>query len=285
MTWVNERWVAVDTETTGKDPFDARIVTAAVVHFNPGTRPRTINWVVDPGVPIPDEAAEVHGWTTERITAYRDAAGNPARKPGQAMYEIAGQVALAMSQGVPVIAFNAAYDLTVIEAECRRHKQPTLAQRLGNRGVHGVVDPMVLEKQFDPYRKACYKAPGCRPDEQHHECGGCRGSKKTNCGGCGITDRKLSSLARHYGVVFAADGAHDAATDAVATVRLLQRLLAAQPAYGRMPLAKLFQAQIGWRRSQMDGLREFMDKVGKEHDGCCGEFPVHVQCARQAVPA
>lgn len=288
MSWTDEHCVVVDTETTGTNPFEDRIVTAAVVHFKPGDRPRILRWVIDPGVPIPEEAAEVHGWTAERIAAYRDHRGRPAMSPGAALFEIAGQVALAMSQGVPVIAFNAAFDLTIIEAECARHDtperpSPTLSARLGAKGIRGVIDPMVLEKQFDPYRKACYKAPGCRPDEQYHECGGCRGSKKTDCGGCGITDRKLSSLAKHYGVMFAADGAHDAATDAIATKRLLDRLVAANPTYGRMPLSKLFQAQIGWRRTQMDGLREFMDKVGKDHDGCCGEFPLHSACAPQAV--
>lgn len=280
MSWHDEHWISVDTETTGTNAFEDRIVTAAVVHLKPGHRPRSLTWVIDPGVPIPDEAAQVHGWTTERIANHRDHRG-PAMQPDQALFEIAGQVALAITQGVPVIVFNAAYDLSIIEAECARHDVPTLTSRVGPKGIRGVVDPIVLEKQYDPYRKTCYKAPGCRPEDQHHECGGCQGSKKTRCGGCGTTDKKLTSLCAHYGVRHT--GAHDAGADALATARLLRQLVARDPGLARMTLTKLFQAQVGWRQAQMDSLRSFFDKAGKEHDGCCGEFPVHAACVRQAV--
>jgi hypothetical protein len=29
----------------------------------------------------------------------------------------------------------------------------------------------------------------------------------------------------------------------------------------------------------MNGLRAYFDKNGTEHDGCCGEWPVHSRCA------
>jgi len=33
----------------------------------------------------------------------------------------------------------------------------------------------------------------------------------------------------------------------------------------------------------MDSLRGFFDKKGLEHDGCCPEFPVHLECGRAAA--
>jgi DNA polymerase-3 subunit epsilon len=120
---------------------------------------------------------------------------------------------------------------------------------------------MVIENAFDPYRKVCYQAPGCRRDEGHYECGGCRGGK-VKCGGCGVTDKKLESLCRHYGVLHA--GAHDCADDAIATVRLLHKLLAAWPQVASWKLGTLHEHQVTWRREQSDSLREFWKKAGNE---------------------
>ncbi len=53
--------VAIDTETTGRDPATDRIVeVAAVVWDGTGIVARQ-SWLVNPGRPIPQEATEVHG--------------------------------------------------------------------------------------------------------------------------------------------------------------------------------------------------------------------------------
>ncbi|GEP38854.1 3'-5' exonuclease [Nocardioides psychrotolerans] len=296
--WHDLPLVAFDTETTGIDLAEARIVTAAIVHMTPGQRPRAMRWLIDPGVEIPDEAAAIHGWTTDRIAqtigrpgwAHRtmvDSTGKTVTSliPAHAaVFEITAQLGAAMGREAGVVIQNAAYDLTLLEAENGRYDVPTLSSRPA--GVTGVVDPMVIEKQFDPYRKACYKAAGCNPEESHHECGGCRGGK-VKCGGCGSTDRKLESLCGHYGVRHG--GAHDAADDAVAAARLLRKLLEAWPQVAAWKLATLHHHEVAWRREQMDGLRSFFDRVGKDHDGCCGAWPLHDDaCAgahRQAVAA
>jgi hypothetical protein len=129
---------------------------------------------------------------------------------------------MAMHREIPLVVANAPFDLTLLEAELGRHGIDTLASRPS--GVRGVVDPMVIDRAFDTYRKACYRAPGCDPETGHHECGGCRGSRGFHdCGkGCGVTDRRLESLCIHYGVPLV--GAHDAAADALAAARLAVRL-------------------------------------------------------------
>lgn len=267
MKWHEGRMTGFDLETTSIDPHTARIVTAAIVHKIPGSRPRTIEWIIDPGVPIPAEAAEVHGWTPERLAdrlqgrqALRITAGRAVYLDRDAaLFEIAGQVAVPMGHEVPVVVANAPYDLTLLEAELGRQSIDSLASRPS--GIRGVVDPMVIEKAFDPYRKVK---------------GGCRGGKH-KCGGCGSTDKTLTSLCAHYGVTHV--GAHDASGDALAALRLSVKLAEAWPEIARWKLGTLHEHQVTWRRTQADGLRAYFDKNGIEHDGVCGEFPVHIRCA------
>ena len=282
VKWHEQPLVAFDSETTGVNPAEARIVTAAIVHMAPGTRPRAHRWTIDPGIDIPDEAAEVHGWTTDRlaqeigrpgwaISEHTSSTGttNRTRIPAEAaIFEITAQLGAAIGRGSAVVVHNAAYDLTLLEHENVRHQVDTLACR--PNGISGVVDPMVIEKQYDAYRKICYRAPGCDRDAGHHECGGCRGGK-TKCGGCGATDKKLESLCNHYGVRHA--GTHDAADDAIAAARLLHKLLEAWPATARLKLPTLHTHQITWRKEQADSLRAYFDKAGIEHDGIPGDWP------------
>lgn len=270
VKWHEGHMVALDTETTGTDPLEARIVTAAIVHFAPGQRPSTIEWVIDPGVDVPDEAAAVHGWTNERIAAHIGRPGqgrlavrlHKGRKQvltaDAAVFEIAAQCATAMGADAPLVIHNAAYDVTVLEQECRRYDVPTLTSR--PTGIRGLVDLRVVEKQHDLYRKVCYKAPGCSPSDDHHECGGCRGQAKHKCGGCGATNRKLINLCRHYGVPHA--GAHDASADAVAAVRVLKVVASEWADIARLRLATLHEHQVTWKREQSDGLRDFWTRTG-----------------------
>ena len=56
--------LSFDLETTSANPFEARIVTSALVHIDSGgAHPQEL--LADPGVPIPEAATKVHGITTE----------------------------------------------------------------------------------------------------------------------------------------------------------------------------------------------------------------------------
>lgn len=266
VKWHAGPMIGADTETTGINPHDDRIVTAAIVHVTPGEPTKTTQWLIHPGRDIPTEASDVHGWTTERLErklngaqALRiDADGETPLYRDVALFEIAAPLGVAMGRGIPVIAANAAFDLTLLEAELARNGLDTLASRPA--GIRGVIDPMVLEKQYDPYRRVK---------------GGCRGGKY-KCGGCGVEDKKLSSLCTHYKVTLSE--AHDAAADALAALRLAWRLAHVWPDAGRLRLETLHAHQITWRREQMAGLRSYFDKNAIEHDGCCGSWPVHAGC-------
>lgn len=234
--WWQTRAVAFDVETGGVNVFEDRIVTAAVVHLTPGERPRTLAWVIDSGVPIPAEAAAIHGWTDEKVRAHPD-----VRTPEAALFEIAGQVALAMSVGAPLIGFNLAFDLSMLEAECRRHKVPTLAERLAPKGIRGVVDGFVIDRALDPYRKG---------------------------------KRTLPVTCEHYKVLHG--GAHTADADALAAARLVPRLVERFPELAKMSLPQLFDAQIGWHRERQESFAAYLRKQGKDASDVNGEWPVRV---------
>lgn len=139
--WWQGRIVGFDLETTAPQPEDARIVSAAIAFCGGGEETRTMTWLVDPGVEIPDAAAEIHGITTER-----------ARAEGDDAAAAVAEILLALSdmtpEGAPLAIFNARYDLTVLDREARRHG----LNPLGTGRPFCVVDPFVIDKQLDRYR-------------------------------------------------------------------------------------------------------------------------------------
>lgn len=146
--WASGPLVGFDTETTGVDTETARLVTACVVVIEPADAPShpprvtTREWLVDPGVEIPEEAVAVHGITTERARA-------EGIEPERALTEIA---ALFIEHwrpgGAPLVAYNATYDLTLFDREGRRHGLGGL-----DLAARRVVDPLVIDRHHDRYRK------------------------------------------------------------------------------------------------------------------------------------
>lgn len=126
--------MAFDLETTGTNPKECKIVTSALVSLRSGQQPVKELRLADPGVEIPEAASNVHGITTEM-----------ARKDGaphdQVLAETIAGIRKGWSEGFTLIAFNAAYDLSVLHTQ-----DPSFT-------VDGlVVDPFVIDKKFDKYR-------------------------------------------------------------------------------------------------------------------------------------
>lgn len=68
----------------------------------------------------------------------------------RAVREISGRLARAMALRVPVVTWNAAFTLTVLDRETRRFGCEPFAGVLG--GYAGIVDPLVLDRYVDPLR-------------------------------------------------------------------------------------------------------------------------------------
>lgn len=135
------RLAVFDLETTGVDTSAARIVTAFLgVLDERGELVEQHAWLADPGIEIPEGAAAIHGITTERARAE----GQPAR---DVVAAIVARIANLLGDGTPVVAFNAAYDFTVLHHEALRHGIAPVEEPAP------VIDPLVLDKQVDRFRK------------------------------------------------------------------------------------------------------------------------------------
>jgi DNA polymerase-3 subunit epsilon len=143
--WHERTLVSFDCETTGVDVETARIVTAAVVTINPiAGSVETLEWLADPGVDIPEEAATVHGITTEMARA----GGRPA---DEVTGELVSVLSAAWNAGATVVVYNAPYDISLLDREYRRHWH-------GAPLAPGpIVDPLCLDKAHDRYRKGSRK--------------------------------------------------------------------------------------------------------------------------------
>lgn len=139
--WHRGQLVALDTETTGTDPETDRVVTCSLIHVDAADGvDYPMEWLIDPGVEIPERASAVHGITTEKARAE----GQP---PAVALADIAEVLTSAIDNGVPLVVFNAVFDLTLLEREFARHGVDCpLGEAL-------VIDGLVIDKAVDRYRK------------------------------------------------------------------------------------------------------------------------------------
>lgn len=240
--WHRGAMVAFDLETDSPDPQDARIITAcvAVIDGTGRTPPEVTTWVLRPVRPIPADAAEIHGYTTDRATA-------EGIDPARGVKEIALRLGEATQAGLPIVAYNAVYDLTVTDREMRRHGLGAV-QPAGLR----VIDPFVLDKALDRYRKG---------------------------------KRTLTAACEHYGVRL--DGAHDAAFDALAAARVAWAIGHRTPRVAAMSLDDLHAFQVTARQEQDDSFGRYLRSLARDAktvdeqielhrraDGCTGAWPV-----------
>lgn len=132
--WAAQPLLAIDTETTGIKPTVDRIVEVAAVAFDAdGAVTNRWSTVVDPGIDIPDGAAEVHGITTERARA-------EGVQPAEALATLATGIA---SHGGPAVIYNAGFDWPLLLAEAARHG-------IDLPWPFGFVDPCVLARRSNP---------------------------------------------------------------------------------------------------------------------------------------
>lgn len=129
-----------DLETTGIDTDTSRIVSAYVGALNSEGVARGVSWLADPGVEIPEQASAVHGITTERARA-------DGRDAAEVVAEIVAVLRALLAQGVPVVIYNAAYDLTLLNRECLRYGIEPLLD------PSPIIDPLVIDRFVDKYRK------------------------------------------------------------------------------------------------------------------------------------
>lgn len=130
-----------DLETTGVDVRSDRIVTAHVGLLDGAGRViRSRDWLADPGIEIPEGATAVHGVTTAQARA----TGRPA---SEVVVEIVSALQALFDAGIPVVAYNAAFDFSLLAHEAERHGADAIVN------PSPVIDPLVIDKRYDRYRR------------------------------------------------------------------------------------------------------------------------------------
>lgn len=107
-----EPWLALDTEATGLGPYDEVIEVAAVTAGGEVA----LEALSRPSRPVTAKATRLHGLTAE------DLAAAPA---WPAVWPALDQVLA----GMPVLAWNAAFDLRLLRQTCDRYRLPFRAPR------------------------------------------------------------------------------------------------------------------------------------------------------------
>lgn len=190
--WLQSPLCAFDSETTGPNPEADRILTATAVDVGDHGIGVHHAWFINPGVPIPPEATAVHGITNEMAATYF--------APADVIPRLAATLEAKWAEDFAVVIMNAHFDLTLVQAELERLGLPKMK-------VGPVLDPLVIDRALDPYRKG---------------------------------KRRLSDLAAHYGVK--QDGAHSSDGDALTAARVLWKL-AHHPKAPQLSLADMQEWQ------------------------------------------
>ena len=225
-------FVGFDIESTGVDSFTDRIVTFAIVAEDESVRKE---WVIDPGVPIPEGASDIHGWTTERVQAF---AGTVS--PSEGLTEILDTLrALSAREDVIFTAYNCPFDTTMLNSELKRHgvipedSNDFVDMIMGN----GILDPLVIDKATDRYR---------------------RGS------------RKLVDVSEHYGYTLV--GAHEATADVLATIYLARTFW--DRFKSKATIGQLMELQAASKEEQALSLQEYLIKKGEKDAEVRGDWPI-----------
>ncbi|MCU0657021.1 MAG: exonuclease domain-containing protein [Polyangiaceae bacterium] len=97
----------LDTETTGTSAETDRIVEVGIIIGQNGTVQRRYNWLINPRMPIPPRATEVHGISDDDV------------KDQPSFDQVAAEIFQILHGSLPA-AYNAAFDRSFLRAEMRR---------------------------------------------------------------------------------------------------------------------------------------------------------------------
>lgn len=218
-----------DLETTGVNVETDRIVSAYIAVTNPKGILVEHEWLINPGIEIPAGATAVHGITTER-------AGTDGTDPGDALIQISAVLADITARGIPLVVYNAPFDLTLLDREVRRHGVSTGLWFELRR----IVDPLVLDKAIDTYRKGL---------------------------------RRLANVVAHHAPNYPATEWHGAKADALAAAYVARLLLADYRLEGGTP-DDWHKWQIVWARRQAESFAEYLTRKGEDASDVSPEWPM-----------
>lgn len=138
VRWADTRIAVIDFETTGLSWENDRILEVGVACFAGGQLTLLKNWLVNPGMPIPEQSRAVHGIGDQDV----------ADKP---RFEQIASELLEVLRGHLPVAYNATFDRAFLHAELQRAGISTSAvEGLPPAFASDVVwlDPLVWAREF-----------------------------------------------------------------------------------------------------------------------------------------
>lgn len=188
IPWHEDELCIFDIETGGVNRDYDRLLTATAGRVPLVGEPKIFEWTANPGIEIHPDATAVNGLTNEHIREH----GRPSEEVISELVATLEEVLLTPANPIPLVIYNAVFDLTFLDREARRCGVVPLLDRLGSRPLF-VIDPMVIDKAINPFVK-------------------------------GNGQRRLTPTCARYGIELAEADAHNATADATATGALARRL-------------------------------------------------------------
>ena len=127
-----------DTETTGLGEGNSIISASLVLRDRKSGEDKVFNFLLNPHVPIDPGAAAVNGFTQEFV----EKNGGDQKKGVEKM---AQAILLAQQKGIPLVAYNAKFDIAMLQSDLRKVGRGDLAEKLS--GI-SVLDPLVFDREL-----------------------------------------------------------------------------------------------------------------------------------------
>ena len=215
-----------DTETTGARPGSDAIVSATLVLRNPHLgydADQAAEWLVNPHRRMSAGATRVNGFTDDFL-------GEHGSEPTQALTQLAGIIAAAQRRNIPLLAYNAPFDVDMLQGDLRRWKLTPLAELTDHEIL--VVDPLVLDRAVS---------------KRHGR-------------------RTLGDTTEYYGVQPHGDF-HNATADTVAAIDLIKPMTTLYPQLAHLSLNELMDWQRAANDTWVSSYNQWLASRGRQPIG------------------
>ncbi len=143
LSWKEAKLVVIDFETTGLSPQQDRVLEAGVACFDQGRLSASENWLINPGVEVPEEARAVHNISDQEL------ADAPSFGP------VFPELCEMLRDRLPV-AYNADFDRGFLHSELQRlGGEAALPEKLPPALQPEVtwIDPLVWVRELQRHDK------------------------------------------------------------------------------------------------------------------------------------
>ncbi len=214
-SWAARRFAVIDTETTGLEFGTDRVIQLSVAIVDAGQYMTGSEWLINNGYPSKEDAIKVHGITDEEREQF-------GLDPQRVFFPVSILIEQLISMHCPLVAFNAAFDLLMLQ-----HEFSLLDLSFKTEGLY-VIDPLVIDRHYQK-NIPVFTKPWMR----------------------------LEKMAERYRVLAPS---HHALDDAKTTGYVLIEQTMHHPPLRRMSLPELHRNQVKWHDEWANILRSWGTK-------------------------